>query len=140
MIEISGDISIREQELVFKASRSGGPGGQNVNKVNTRVALFFDVANASSLSDDQKKRILRQLGSRAGKNGVIRVVSQRYRTQRANRKAAVERLGELLKKALERKPVRQKTKVPAWAKQRRLDRKKRRSALKRQRTDRNFES
>ena len=140
MMETDKDIHIREDELVFKASRRGGPGGQNVNKVSTKVALFFDVANASSLSDDQKKRILKQLGPRAGKNGVIRVVSQRFRTQRANRKAAVERLGELLKRALEPKAMRKKTKVPAWAKQQRLDRKKRRSAVKRQRAERDFES
>ncbi|MHC4622863.1 MAG: alternative ribosome rescue aminoacyl-tRNA hydrolase ArfB [Planctomycetota bacterium] len=139
MIEVSKDISICEDELIFKASRSGGPGGQNVNKVNTRVTLFFNVANASSLSSRQKNRILRQLGSRAGKHGVIRVVSQRYRTQRANRKAVLKRLAELLKRALEPKPVRKKTKVPVWARERRLEEKKRRSAIKRQRSEMDFE-
>jgi len=139
MIEIKKDIFICDDELVFKAARSSGPGGQNVNKVNTRVTLFFDVANTMSFSDVQKRRILKRLATRADKNGVIRVVSQRYRTQKANRKAAVERLQELLRGALETRAVRKKTKVPGWAKEQRLEEKKRRSILKRQRAQRDLE-
>jgi ribosome-associated protein len=134
MIEITDKVSISEQELTFQASRSSGPGGQNVNKLNTRITLFFDVANCESLSDAQKKRILTQLSTRADKNGVMRVVSQKFRTQKANRKAAVERLGELLREALKTRPVRKKTKVPYAVKQRRLEEKRRRSLLKQQRT------
>ena len=93
---------IPEDELAFKFSRGGGPGGQNVNKVNTRVTVFFDAANSRSFSDEQKERILRRLASRADKDGVIRVVSQQHRTQKANRDAAVERLEELLKGALKK--------------------------------------
>ncbi len=132
-------IKIREEGLVFKYSRSGGPGGQNVNKVNTRVTVFFDVAGARGFSDSQKRRILKRLATRANKNGVVRVVSQRYRTQRANREAAVERLGELLGEALKKKAVRKKTKVPEYARQKRLEEKKRRSLLKRQRAEKDFE-
>jgi len=138
MIEITNDIFIREDELVFKFSRSGGPGGQNVNKVNTRVTLFFDVANCESFSDVQRQRILKRLATRADKNGVIRVVSQRYRTQRANRRVAVERLQELLRGALKKKPVRKKTRVPKAVKRRRLEEKRQRSLLKQQRAKRNF--
>jgi len=134
MIEISGGIFISENELVFKFSRSGGPGGQNVNKVNTRVRVLFDVAGCGSFSDIQKERILKQLSTRADKNGVIRVVSQRYRTQKANQRAAVGRLGELLGEALKREAVRKKTEVPEAVKRRRLEEKKRRSMLKKQRT------
>jgi len=139
MIEIERNISICEDELVFKFSRSGGPGGQNVNKLNTRATLFFDVANTKSLSDEQKKRILRRLATRADKNGVIRVVSQKYRTQKANRRVAIERLVELLRGAIKRKAVRKKTKVPEWAKQKRLEEKKQRSMLKQQRAEKDFE-
>lgn len=138
MIEITDNIFIHENELVFKASRSAGPGGQNVNKVNTRITLLFDVANCESLSDAQKQRILSRLSTRADKNGILRVASQKFRTQSANRKAAVERLQQLLAGALKARPVRRKTKVPYAAKQRRLAEKKRRSLLKQQRAKRNF--
>jgi ribosome-associated protein len=138
MIEIPGDITINEDELVFRVSRSSGPGGQNINKVNTRVTLFFDVANCESLSDQQKQRILTRLATRADKNGVLRVVSQKYRTQGANRRAAVERLQELLSGALKNRPIRKKSKVPYAAKQRRLEEKRRRSMLKRQRSAKNL--
>ncbi len=139
MIQIVDDISIPEDELVFKASRSGGPGGQNVNKVNTRITLFFDVAGCDVLSDIHKRRILTRLSTRADKNGVIRVVSQKFRTQKANRRAVVERLQELLREALKTKPVRKKTRVPERARLRRLEEKKRRSMLKRQRAEKDFE-
>ncbi len=139
MIAITDDIFIRDESIVFKASRSGGPGGQNVNKVNTRVTLFFDVAECESLSDAQKKRILTRLATRADKNGVLRVVSQKFRTQKANRTAALERLRQLLKEALKKRPVRKKTRLPERARRRRLEEKKRRSALKRLRSERDFE-
>ncbi len=139
MIEIGKGIFISEDRIVFKASRSGGPGGQNINKVNTRITLLFDVLNCVSFSDTQKQRILKRLATRADKNGVIRVVSQKFRTQNANRRVAVERLRELLKEALETKPIRKKTKVPYSAKQRRLEEKKRRSQLKQQRAEENWD-
>ena len=139
MLEITKDIFIDEDELVFKASRSGGPGGQNVNKVNTRVTLFFDVSGCGAFSDIQKQRILSRLSTRANKDGVIRVVSQKFRTQKVNRRATVERLQELLREALKTRPVRKKTKVPERARLRRLEEKKRRSMLKRERAEKNFE-
>lgn len=138
MIEMSGNMFINEDELVFKVSRSSGPGGQNVNKVNTRVTLFFDVANCGSLSDWQKQRILTRLATRADKNGVLRVVSQKFRTQGANRRVAVERLQELLAGALKTRPIRKKTKVSYAAKQRRLEEKRQRSRLKQQRAKKNL--
>jgi ribosome-associated protein len=134
MLEIKKGIVIREEEIVFKFSRSSGPGGQNVNKANTRVTLLFDVAGATGLSEAQKKQILERLAGRADKNGVIRVVSQQYRTQKGNREAAVKRFQELLQEALKKKPVRRKTRVPKQAKQERREEKKRRSELKHRRT------
>jgi ribosome-associated protein len=133
MIEITDDIFINEDNLVFKVSRSSGPGGQNINKLNTRVTLLFDVADCGSLSDFQKQRILTRLATRADKNGVLRVVSQKFRTQGANRRAAIERLQELINDALKTRPIRKKGKVPYAAGQRRLQEKRRRSLLKQQR-------
>ena len=138
MIKIKDRIFIREDSLVFKFSRSSGPGGQNVNKVNTRVTVFFDVVGSESFLQEQKKQILERLATRADKDGVIRVVSQKHRTQKANRTAAVERFVELLRGALEKKAVRKKTIVPEKARRKRLEEKKRRSMLKQQRAKKDF--
>ena len=135
-IRITDSVSICRKDLTCRYSRSAGPGGQNVNKVNTRVTVFFDVANCDDFSDYQKRRILRCLATRSDSNGVVRVASQRHRTQARNRNAAVERLAELLTEALKQKPIRRKTKISNAAKQRRLEAKKRRSLLKQQRVGR----
>jgi ribosome-associated protein len=136
---MSGKIFISENELVFKFSRAGGPGGQNVNKVNTRVIVLFDVAKSKSFSDEHKEQILKGLAGRVDENGIIRIISQQYRTQKANREAAVERLEELLRKALKKKKVRKKTTMPEAAKRKRLEKKRQRGFLKKQRAERNFE-
>jgi ribosome-associated protein len=134
MIQIKDKIEISESELVFTTSRSSGPGGQNVNKVNTRVTLFFDITGSQGFSEIQKARILKKLANRISRAGLIRVVSQRHRTQKANRNAAIERLVELLKAALKTNPPRKKTKVPFLEKQKRLQEKKQHGLLKKQRT------
>jgi ribosome-associated protein len=126
-------ILVPESELVFKASRSSGPGGQNVNKLNTRVTALFDVAGSPSLSGDQKQQILNALSTRMDKDGVLHVVSQKHRSQEANRRAAAERLQQLVRDVLTPRPVRKKTKTPAAARERRLKEKKQRSARKQQR-------
>ena len=138
MIQIDTHNAISEDELVFKVSRSSGPGGQNVNKLNTRVTVFLDVARSASLSDAQKRRIRQALATRMNKDGVLRVVAQKHRTQEANRRAALERLRELLTEALKPRVVRKKTKVPAGARERRLKEKKQRSLLKRQRSGKDW--
>ena len=130
MIKVTKNISIDESKLRFVFSRSSGPGGQNVNKVNTRVTVFFDVASCESLSGWQKKRIGEKLKSRMSKDGVLHVHCQKYRTQGENRRLVVERLGDLLGSALVRKPPRKKTRVSKAAKMRRLDEKKRRGEIK----------
>ena len=139
MIEIADNTSISEDELTFKTSRSSGPGGQNVNKLNTRVTVLFDVSHSPSLSDEQKRLIVSTLSTRMDRQGMLHVVSQKHRSQEANRRAAVERLQQLLQQALTPAPVRRRTKVPAAARQRRLDEKKQRSRLKSQRTGRDWE-
>ena len=138
MLEIREGLLINEDELLFKATRSSGPGGQNVNKVNTRITLFFDVENCPSLTRGQKMTIRTKLKTRADKQGVVRVVSQRHRTQNANRQAAIERLIELLREALKPKPVRKKTRVPYSSKQKRIDDKKRRGGIKKLRSQKDF--
>ena len=132
-------MEILKGDFVFKASRSSGPGGQNVNKLNTRITVFFNVAECAGFTDSQKKTILKKLATRSNKNGEIRVASQRFRTQVANRKAAVKKLTELIEEALRKRPVRKKTKSPNWADKKRLQDKTRRAQLKQQRTNRDFE-
>ena len=131
-------IKIRPECISFKFSRSAGPGGQNVNKVNTRVTVLFDLPACDSFSESQKARILNKLSTRADKNGRIRVVSQKYRTQKANRMAAIERLEQLLDKALEKRSPRKKSTIPNAVKERRLQEKKQRSRLKQQRAKKDF--
>ncbi len=136
MLKITDGLAIPLDELRFTASLSSGPGGQNVNRVHTRITLWFDVVNSPSLSEDQKALILRRLASRVSKEGVLRVVSQETRSQAANREAASERFAELLRAALQQEPARRKTRVSRMAKLKRLAEKRRRSVLKRERTRR----
>jgi ribosome-associated protein len=130
MIRINSRLSIPDDEISFTFSRSSGPGGQNVNKLNTRVTLLFDVARSSSLSDTHRERILDRLATRISRGGILRVVSQKHRTQKMNRQAATERFAELLQDALTPRRRRKKTTVPAAVRKKRLDDKKRRSRLK----------
>jgi ribosome-associated protein len=99
---------------------------------------LFDVVSSGSLSEVQKQQILTRLSSRADKNGVIRVVSQRFRTQRANRDSALERLRELLKEAIKELPIRRKTRIPYAARQQRFEKKRKRSILKQQRAKKDW--
>jgi ribosome-associated protein len=131
MIRINDSLSIPDEELTFEFARSGGPGGQNVNKVSTKATLLFDVARSPSLADEERSRIRETLRTRITKSGVLRVTSQRYRTQRANRIAAMERFVELLREALKPRRRRKKTRTPRSAHERRLQGKRRRATLKR---------
>ena len=140
MIRIMAGLSIPENEVTFTASRSGGPGGQNVNKVSSRVTLSFDVASSASISGDQKDQIYRKLATRINKDGVLRVVSQRTRSQDMNRADALERFSELLRQALTRERPRIKTRIPLAASQRRIEEKKKRTLIKRTRSDKGWDS
>lgn len=133
MIEIHSGLFIPESELSFRASRSSGPGGQNVNKVNSRITIEFDLDRSPSLSDDQKQKIREKLRARISTEGILQVSSQKFRTQRGNRDEAIAQFARLLRSALHEKPKRKKTKVSKAAQQRRLDDKKARAQLKRTR-------
>jgi ribosome-associated protein len=139
MVRINDEVSIDDGELGFEFSRSSGPGGQNVNKVETKVRLLFDVRGSASLTADQRDRIEEQLATRITKNHVLHVTSQRHRTREANRRAAVERFTELLDEALAEKEPRIPRKVPKAQRKRRLESKRRRSQKKALRTRPNDE-
>jgi ribosome-associated protein len=124
------DIASLSPWLTVHTSRSPGPGGQNVNKVNTRVTLLFDIDRCVHFNDAQKARIRRKLRTRLSRDGMIRVVSSRYRTQSRNRTAAGERLIELLTEALRRRKARRPTRPTAASRQKRLAAKQQRSETK----------
>ena len=139
MIRITDDLSIPENEISFTASRSGGPGGQNVNKVSSRVTLSFDVRNSSALSQEQKKKIVDELGNRINKDGILRIISQRTRSQDMNRTDALERFAGLIGMALTPKRLRIKTRVPSGVRENRLEKKKKRTTIKQTRSKRNWD-
>ena len=129
-LEILNGIVIDERDLTVSFSRSSAPGGQNVNKVSTRATVAFDFENCAALSPFHKDRIRRMLGRRMDRFGRLQITCQEHRTQLANRKAATERLVELLRQALTPPKPRKKTHVPYGQKQRRLESKKHRSKIK----------
>jgi len=127
------DIRIPEAELSFEFMRSSGPGGQNVNKVETAVRLLFDVGQSSSITDEVRARLMRLAGRKMGKDGILRIQARRFRTQEANRRDALERLSELIKRASTAPKVRRKTRPPRSVNERRLEYKRRASRIKEKR-------
>lgn len=127
---------IRDDELLFSFARSGGPGGQNVNKVNTKVTLWFEVDRCQGLTLEERDAVRGKLARRIGGDGRLRLVVTRFRTQGANREAALEQFFNLLAEALLRAPLRRATKKPRSADRVRLQAKKMRSERKSERRDR----
>lgn len=124
LFSITEALSISENEIRFRFHRSSGPGGQNVNKVSTRVELLFDVQHSPNLNGTQKERILSSLKSRIGKDGILRVVVDESRSQWHNREKAIKRLTAILRAALKPRKKRLPTKPSAAALHKRIKSKK----------------
>ena len=134
MVQITEGIEIPDHELDFIATRSGGPGGQNVNKVASRVTLRFDVDHSAALDPEQRKRIRAKLATRISKDGILQVTSQRTRSQDLNREDVLKRFAELLRNALHQEKSRIKTKASRASQEERLREKRKRTDVKQARS------
>ncbi len=130
---ISTELEIPPGELEYRASRSGGPGGQHVNTSSTRIELRWNVRESPSLNDEQRGLLLQRLASRLDRNGTLRLVSGARRSQLQNRETVTERLQKLVAGALVPRRPRRKTRPPRAAVERRLESKRRRSRTKQER-------
>ncbi len=129
-LEISARITIPEEELHWSYARSGGPGGQNVNKVNSKAVLRWNVWRAVQLSAEMRIRFLEQFGTRVTDDGDVVLQSQTSRTQSQNIEDCRERLREMIRSILARPPVRRKTQPTKGSQRRRLEDKARQSERK----------
>jgi len=132
-LAITSEISIPRSELTYRATRSGGPGGQHVNTSSTRIELLWDLSGSRGVTDQQRELLRTKLAARLDGDGMVRVVASDRRSQQQNRAAADERLAALVRHALHVPKKRRKTKPPAAAKERRIKEKKLRSERKRER-------
>ena len=136
MITVTPAIAIDEREIEESFVRSSGPGGQNVNKVSSAVQLRFDARRSPSLPNAVAVRLQKLAGHRLTKDGVIVIIAQRFRTQEANRKDALDRLLALVREAAEEPLKRRATRPTLASKNRRLESKKLRGSAKQQRAGR----
>ena len=132
-IRVNESVVIPRDELVARATRAGGAGGQHVNTSSTRIELLWQVGASRALTDEQRERVRQKLSSRLDADGNVRVVASDRRSQRQNRERAEARLAELVRSALVVPKKRRPTKPSRAAKQARLDAKKRLSQKKRER-------
>lgn len=133
LVVITPSLAIPLRELEFRFSRSGGPGGQNVNKVNSKVTLFFNVSLSPSLNSNQKSLLSFRLASRISQQGVLQLAASEHRTQKANKDAVLIRFANLLRQALVVQKTRKKTKPSRGSKERRITSKKKRAVVKQHR-------
>ena len=132
-LRIGPGLEIPAEDLRFETTRSGGPGGQNVNKLETRVTLRFDVRGSRVLTDEQRARLEERLGGRVNQAGELVVHASRYRSQARNVEDARERTAALIRAALAPRRRRRRTRPTRASKERRLSAKKRRGDTKRDR-------
>ncbi len=123
-IEISGRVRIPEREIDWDFAHSGGPGGQNVNKVSSQARLRFDIDASEALGPEEKRRIRAALGNRITADGVLQIAASESRSQLSNRRIAKERFRELLAEALRPPKRRKRTRPTRASRQRRLDEKR----------------
>jgi ribosome-associated protein len=133
MLRISRDLILPRAELTFRASRSGGPGGQHVNKTSSRIELTWDVRGSAALDEAQRSRLAQRLATRLDTTGVLRLVADGERSQLRNREEVVERFIALVADALRVPKTRRKTKPTKASKERRLTAKRIRGERKRER-------
>ncbi|MGH7509892.1 MAG: alternative ribosome rescue aminoacyl-tRNA hydrolase ArfB [Gemmatimonadales bacterium] len=135
VVEFTPALRIPIGELEYRASRSGGPGGQHVNTSSTRIEVWWNVAGSPTLSPAQRAQLLERLGPRLDSSGQLRLVSSRSRSQLRNREDVTERLRSVVAAALTVRKKRKPTRPSRAAKAARLEAKRRRAALKRERRD-----
>ena len=137
LLQIRHGVAVPRSELTYRASRSGGPGGQHVNKTSTRIELTWSVATTRALGPELRARALERLATRLDSEGVLRLVSDRTRSQLLNKEDVTERFVELLRAALTLPKARKATKLSKAVKARRLDAKRRHGEKKADRRRRN---
>lgn len=138
-LHIKNGISIPEHELETTSARAGGPGGQHVNKTNTRIIIRWNVAKTQALNETQKKRVLEKLQSELTTEGDLVVQNGSTRSQLQNKKLAIAQLVKKIRHALHIPKKRKKTGISKAVKEKRLKSKKMRSVLKRMRSKKDFE-
>lgn len=133
MIKVNREIEIPESELEISFARSGGPGGQKVNKTSSAVVLKFDVRNSSALPDSTRNRLEELFGNMISAEGVLVIHSRKHRSQSRNRDSAIRKLVKLIRKAARKPKKRKRTKPTKASKDKRIAEKKRRGKLKKNR-------